>query len=575
MGDKSNPANYRGITLVNVTAKIFSLILRNRINAWCEQNGVFYEGQFGFRDCHSTTDAIFLLHAIIQKVLCKKSKLYSCFIDYQRAFDTVNRDALWIKLIQSGISCKMVNMIKCIYNDVQSCLKLLNANGTKYSEFFDVTIGLKQGEPLSPLLFILFINDIYTNMNFNDLTNRDLELLSMYMILFADDIVLFTTDPESLQSQIDAVHRYSNKWGLKINVQKTKICIFEKKKSTRNITFFIDNEIVEIVDDFTYLGVNFSYTGNLSNAVKILHDQALKAYSSLISLFSKVSLDLKTKLALFDSMVTPILMYGSEVWGVYNYKDVDKLHIKFLKYLLGVKKQTPNSAVYGELGRFPLSVLCKERSIKFWIKIMSSQASPIFNIYMDQCATINGACWAKRINSIIDHLGFNEIRVNFDPEANYVSKFKQRIRDHFVQEWNAEINNMPKLELYCKYKIVFERESYIDKINNEALRKTFSQFRLSSHKLEIETGRYSGIARENRICKCCSSNMIESEYHFLLTCPLYRQLRLKYLERASWPSLNLFQTYMSASSTKTLLKISKFIKEAFELRNYTLENISD
>ena len=69
--------------------------------------------------------------------------------------------------------------------------------------------------------------------------------------------------------------------------------------------------------------------------------------------------------------------------------------------------------------------------------------------------------------------------------------------------------------------------------------------------------------------------MIESEYHFLLTCPLYRQLRLKYLERASWPSLNLFQTYMSASSTKTLLKISKFIKEAFELRNYTLENISD
>lgn len=195
-------------------------------------------------------------------------------------------------------------------------------------------------------------------------------------------------------------------------------------------------------------------------------------------------------------------------------------------------------------------------------------------MYRDQCININGTCWAKRINSIIDHLGFNEIRGNFDCNTNYISKLKQRIRDQYVQEWNSEVNNMPKLELYSKYKVSFELESYIVKIKNESLRKTLSQFRLSSHKLEIEVGRYSGIARENRICKCCSSNMIESEYHFLLTCPLYRHLRLKYLGRASWPSLNLFQTYMSSSSTKTLLNISKFIKESMYLRKYTLENVT-
>ena len=90
---------------------------------------------------------------------------------------------------------------------------------------------------------------------------------------------------------------------------------------------------------------------------------------SLLLLFDKVSLDIRTKLSLFDSMVVPILLYGSEVWGVYNYKDVDKLHIRFLKSLLVVKKQTPNSAVYGEFGRFPLSVICKLRSLKFWVKI--------------------------------------------------------------------------------------------------------------------------------------------------------------------------------------------------------------
>jgi len=104
------------------------------------------------------------------------------------------------------------------------------------------------------------------------------------------------------------------------------------------------------------------------NAVKALHDQALRAYNNLLNVFDKVSLDIKTKLSLFDSIIVPILTYGCEVWGVYNYKHVDKLHIKFCKYILGVKKQTPTYAVYGELERVPLSVICKDRATKFWLK---------------------------------------------------------------------------------------------------------------------------------------------------------------------------------------------------------------
>ena len=80
-------------------------------------------------------------------------------------------------------------------------------------------------------------------------------------------------------------------------------------------------------------------------------------------MFDKVSFDISTKLSLFDSMIVPILTYGCEVWGVYNYKEVNKLHIRFCKYLLGVKKQTPTYAVYGELCRVPLSVICKERAV--------------------------------------------------------------------------------------------------------------------------------------------------------------------------------------------------------------------
>ena len=113
-GDLLNPSNYRGITSVNVIAKIFSLTLRNRLNMWCEERQIFNDGQFGFRDKRSTTDAIFILHSGIQKILSRNSKLYCIFIDYKKAFDTVLRDSLWFKLEQAGVSCKMVTMIKSI-----------------------------------------------------------------------------------------------------------------------------------------------------------------------------------------------------------------------------------------------------------------------------------------------------------------------------------------------------------------------------------------------------------------------------------------------------------------------------
>ena len=108
-GDTLNVSNYRGITLVNVMANIFSLLLRNRINTLCQSEQVFNKSQFGFRDNYSTTECVYLLHAIIQNISKKKSNMYCSFIDYKMAFDTVIRDALWIKLIQEGFSCKVIN----------------------------------------------------------------------------------------------------------------------------------------------------------------------------------------------------------------------------------------------------------------------------------------------------------------------------------------------------------------------------------------------------------------------------------------------------------------------------------
>ena len=87
---------------------------------------------------------------------------------------------------------------------------------------------------------------------------------------------------------------------------------------------------------------------------------------------------------MFDSLVSPILLYASEVWGIYEYEHIDKIHILFCKNILGVRTQTPNYAVYGDLGRYSLSVIAKERSIKCWLKVLANNILLTFNLFQTQ-----------------------------------------------------------------------------------------------------------------------------------------------------------------------------------------------
>jgi len=110
-----------------------------------------------------------------------------------------------------------------------------------------------------------------------------------------------------------------------------------------------------------------------------------------------------------------------------------KIHIHFCKNILGVKQQTPNACIYGELGRYPLSVIAKERSIKFCTNIMKSDSSPIQNIYFDLCNHYNLRSWATRIHSVIDHLGYTTILQDYNVNINYFPMLKQRLRDQYIQ----------------------------------------------------------------------------------------------------------------------------------------------
>ena len=236
-GNLDDRNNYRGITLINIMSKIYSHILHNRLIKWADEYEKINECQFGFQPKKSTVDCIFLFHSIISKTLSRGEKLYCSFVDFRRAFDTVNRKYLWQKLIKANVSSKMVRCLQSMYENVKACVKYKH----KLSPFFSSQIGLKQGDPLSALLFVFFINDLVKKVAPDDNQNSfSLEDINLFMLLYADDVVLFGKSPHLLQQMLNNLNQYSASWDLNVNTDKTKIMIFENGEKTNLIFKFGD-----------------------------------------------------------------------------------------------------------------------------------------------------------------------------------------------------------------------------------------------------------------------------------------------------------------------------------------------
>ena len=287
------------------------------------------DNQFGFQKGKSTVDCIFTFYSIIAKTLGSKEKLYCVFIDYEKAFDKVDRSFLWQKLILEKVSSKLVKTLNAMYSVVKSCVRHRSA----YSRFFHSYIGLKQGDPCSPILFMLFINDIVQNIKSDSNDIFTVDDMQLFLLLYCDDAVVFAKSPEVLQSMLFDIKTYCTQWGLKINTKKTKAMIFEKGRHS-HFDFYLNNTKLELVTSFKYLGIHFFKNGNWYRTQKLLAQHASFALHNLFSLFGELELPVSEKCKMFDILVGSILGYGAEVWGIHEAKDIEILHTKFCRWVL-------------------------------------------------------------------------------------------------------------------------------------------------------------------------------------------------------------------------------------------------
>jgi hypothetical protein len=495
-GAYNEPNNYRGISLLSCVSKIFTKILHDRLCTWAEEQNLRFEEQAGFRKGYCTHDNIFVLQSLVQKYVTKKrGRFYVLFIDFSKAFDSIPHDLLFYTLLQKGVHGKLFGTLKSMYSNLKSAVKV----GHNVTNYFECLVGTRQGCLLSPLMFSFYMDELVSEL-------KDTGCKGVYVsedapnimnLMYADDITQNSDTVGRLQSMINVLANFCRLWGMTVNMSKTKIVVFRRGGKVRhNENWYYNNEKVEVVAFYKYLGIIFSSFLCWSHATKVLSVQASKAINMINSYAYKCNgLPIKASFKLFDSMVLPILLYGSEVWGFQWYKQIENVQLRFCKQVLGVPTNTTDNAVLGECGRFPLMLNYTTRCIKYWLKLLRMPDSR----YPKACykmlyvlSETGRTTWATSIKIILMKYGFGIVwfQQGVGDEHAFLLHLKARLKDCLSQEWLQNIHDSPKLSVYSTYKDTLEPETYLFCLNVRKFRVALARFRCSSHELAIEKGRH-------------------------------------------------------------------------------------
>ena len=580
-GSPMDPDNYRGISLISCVYKLFTEILNKRLMKYCKEKKILSEEQLGFMPGDRTSDAHLILHNLIRDYCHKGGKhLYSCFVDFSKAFDSIPRDVLFKKLLSYGIHGKLFNLLKNIYSNERCKIKI----GNQLTQTIITNKGVRQGCILSPLLFNIFISDLPRQLTNPEHHNPNIcENRKLGCILWADDLVLLSENEEGLSKMITKLADYSENNGLHINADKSKGMIFNKTGKLVRRNFKYKNLIFTTVREYKYLGFIITPSGEVTSGLKDLKSRAAFA---LVELRRKLGLSFRKyfdiSLYLFDALIKPILMYMSDFWGCQKLQKnnpIELIQNRFLKQLLGVQIQTSTTGILLETGCVPLSILAQCNCIKNWDRIAVKRNCNILVEFSYKNVVEKGLLWFEKIKTCLSAIGLQNIWYcgNAHPSPQKIAY--QRMVDIFHQNAFAEISSEnSKLRTYRLFKTSITREPYLTQIKNVKDRISFTKLRLSNHTLMIEKGRHLNLSKDLRFCPFCP-NVIEDEFHFLTQCRIYtihrHGLINKIKDKIKWQEftqLNDKEKFIILMSNADVVPtIAKHISQTLEIREFLLK----
>ena len=243
--------------------------------------------------------------------------------------------------------------------------------------------------------------------------------------------------------------------------------------------------------------------------------------------------------------------------------------------MLGIKQPTQNDFVHGELGRIDYQSLRYINIVKFWLKIIHSEEQKYIKLTYNMMLNdleINPYIqnWASMVKHLLSRLGFFEVwnAQGIGNIRNFLSIFKLRVKDVYIQDWHSRLENSTRARFYINV-AKFQYQQYLDILKVEKYRNSLCKIRVSAHRLKVETGRWTKPNKtplDDRICLICG--VLEDEFHFIIKCPLYNDLRNIYIKRYYWQRANMpkFLQLLSSENIRVIKNLAIFIEKAFKKR---------
>ena len=361
----------------------------------------------------------FSLHTIVQNNIENNKPAFAAFIDFHKAFDCINRDFLFSKILNTSIDGKLYFAIKSMYADNEACVKVNNF----LTDWFHCENGVRQGDTLSPTLFSIFINDLSAEINN---LNKGIEFGNekLSILMYADDIVLLASSEEDLQIMLNTLNSWSTKWSIDINQSKSKIVHFRKPHTPKTSSnFAIGDKNITVATIYKYLGTYFSEFLNFTEHANILGESGGRALGSIVAKLKKNNfMNYSTYTKLYDACVTPIVDYSSGIWGYKNFNKPNIIQNKAIRIFLGVHRFAPVAGLEGDMAWLSPQYRRWLNMLRLWNRFITMSnnrlTKRLFN-FMYDLTTNNSNNWCQDIINILSSIDLkshydNMLPVNID-----------------------------------------------------------------------------------------------------------------------------------------------------------------
>jgi len=399
-GSKTAADNYRGISLLSVCSKVYVNVLIARLTPILEPH--LHESQCGFRPERGCSDQLFIMRRLCELARASRTPLWVAFVDYRKAFDCINREALWEILALRGVPDHLIQLVRDLYEGcggqvlVQSCV----------SRPFDIVTGVRQGCALSPLLFNVYIDHIFRTAlpdplieahgypvasedagqlhpPANPRAHPNAKVHCLGPRLYADDSCLVASSKDSLQTLLAWVEKVSTDWGMTINYGKTKamqihpLTAGSSRAPHPHLDLYplpsditLEGGSIQFVRSFTYLGSIFTMDGSLDEDIQHRIGRARGVAAQLSALWSQQHVDLPIKILMCKAIIPPTLLYGAETWALSasQTRQLDIALHQILRQVLDIKllDRVPNSEVRRRCGQQPdVAAMTRQARLRF------------------------------------------------------------------------------------------------------------------------------------------------------------------------------------------------------------------